>query len=258
MNSAYQSDDGDTTVSAVASRRKSQAATFGYLGYPVTSPLMYLTTGELIRIITADSYWKLFKSFFPGAKKVSEMKFDEISSVRNDLAHFRPLKPNDVETVKQNSKHILTTVEKQLYQLMACPDTVPSNTKAEWYQALNTLGTDLCQVHFKQSEDEEWIRIDLTFRSVVLEHRSFNPRFHSYTFLTTDGPSILKNHPDLSNILIYCSESMMGERVSRDGRARPSKTVSFGFARTAVESEWKGINSAAVNPNVDNYRNGTH
>ena len=53
------SDDGDNTIAAIAKKRRSQAGTFGYLGYPVSSPLLYLNTGELTRIITSDSYLSL-------------------------------------------------------------------------------------------------------------------------------------------------------------------------------------------------------
>ena len=47
VNLSMLGDEGDSSISSVAKKRRSQAQTCGYLGYPVTSPLLYLTTGEL-------------------------------------------------------------------------------------------------------------------------------------------------------------------------------------------------------------------
>jgi hypothetical protein len=65
-----QTDDAkQTTVAAVAARRLAQANGFGYLGYEISSPLMYLNSGELTNIICSESYWSLFKPFFRGKKR---------------------------------------------------------------------------------------------------------------------------------------------------------------------------------------------
>jgi len=39
-------EDSKTTISALANRRIEQGKTFGYLSYPIQSPLMHLTSGE--------------------------------------------------------------------------------------------------------------------------------------------------------------------------------------------------------------------
>src|SRR5207237_9077479 len=40
------SDDGNqSSISAIAKKRVAQGETYGYLGYPMSSPLMHLTTG---------------------------------------------------------------------------------------------------------------------------------------------------------------------------------------------------------------------
>lgn len=61
-------DEEQSTIAATASKRMSQAKGFGYLGYEISSPLMYLNSGELTRLITSDAYWDLFKHFFRGRK----------------------------------------------------------------------------------------------------------------------------------------------------------------------------------------------
>jgi hypothetical protein len=45
-------DDEPSTIAATAAKRLAQAKGFGYLGYEISSPLMYLNSGELTRIIT--------------------------------------------------------------------------------------------------------------------------------------------------------------------------------------------------------------
>src|SRR5258708_20692662 len=50
-------DGGETTIAAIAKRRLVQDQRFGYLGYRVGSPLLHLTSGELIRVILAAAYW---------------------------------------------------------------------------------------------------------------------------------------------------------------------------------------------------------
>ena len=59
------SDDNEKgTISSIAKRRMSQDEDYGYLGYSVTCPIMYLTSGELISIIVSDCYWKYFNNYF--------------------------------------------------------------------------------------------------------------------------------------------------------------------------------------------------
>ncbi|MBO9703689.1 MAG: hypothetical protein J7604_26020, partial [Sporocytophaga sp.] len=98
-------DEEQSTINAIAKRRLAQDKNYAYLGYILNSPLLHLTSGELIRIITHDSYWQHFKSYFLGSKEIMRNKLDEIGNVRNSLAHFRPIKKGDVDLIKQNAIH---------------------------------------------------------------------------------------------------------------------------------------------------------
>ena len=72
------SDDIETTtIRSIASKRIKQSEDFGYLGYTIKGPLMHLTSGELIRIITDDSYWRYFKQYFHASKQIIKHKLDE-------------------------------------------------------------------------------------------------------------------------------------------------------------------------------------
>jgi hypothetical protein len=146
-------DDETSSIGAIAKRRLNQDKNYAYLGYVITSPLLHLTSGELIRIITSDSYWKLFKEYFPGSREIIKNKLDEIGNVRNSLAHFRPIKKGDIELVKQNSVHTLSIIEKGLTDFILCSDIVPTNTDEDWYKELITLGVEEVTLSFKQSKD---------------------------------------------------------------------------------------------------------
>lgn len=84
-------ESAETTISALAKKRITQHQTFGYLGYPIDAPMMHLTSGELVRLITSDAYWPCFKEYFLASRQVVTLKLQEIGDVRNALAHFRPI-----------------------------------------------------------------------------------------------------------------------------------------------------------------------
>lgn len=152
-------DENDTTIASIAKRRLSQDMAFGYLGYPIASPLMHLTSGELIRIILSDTYWPMFAKHFPAQKGVVQTKLEEIGNVRNALAHFRPITPDDVQVVKQNANQVLAGVEELLVSVVACSDNVPTNAKHSWYKNLKMLSGPYMQLEFHQSVDAKWVRL---------------------------------------------------------------------------------------------------
>ncbi|MBK6949924.1 MAG: hypothetical protein IPH16_19265 [Haliscomenobacter sp.] len=59
------SDDAEnSTIGAIAKNGLLRHKNYAYLGFVLNSPLLHLTSGELIRVITSDAYWKLFKNYF--------------------------------------------------------------------------------------------------------------------------------------------------------------------------------------------------
>jgi hypothetical protein len=166
-------DEEKSTINAIAKKRIAQDKNYAYLGYVLKSQLLHLTSGELIRIITSESYWKFFKNYFLDTKEIIKNKLDEIGNVRNSLAHFRPIKKGDIELIKQNSNHTLSEIEKTIKDFISCPDIVPTNTEDNWYKELITIGTKECKVSFKQSKKEEWIKLILTFTPPILKKNRF-------------------------------------------------------------------------------------
>ena len=201
-------EEQQSTISAIAKRRQTQAGDFGYLCFPIACPIMHLTSGELIRLMLSDGEWPKFKPFFLGSKEIIRTKLDEIGCIRNSLAHFRPLKSDDVEVLKQNARHVLSRIEEKLDQMMTCPNTTPTNTAEPWYAELRTLGTDVCQLGFKQSQDSEWITIVMTYKPAIISKNVYpsaaisefsKSKRHNCSVLLLPSQSLSRFYPNTSN-----------------------------------------------------------
>ena len=204
---------------------------------------MHLNSGELTRLIVSEAYWKLFKPHFLGGKEIIKSKLDEIGSIRNSFAHFRPVRTDDVDVLKQNSKHVLLGIEEFLNQALLQRDVVPTNTQDDWYRALKTLGTDQCVFTFRQSVDEQWVRIGIKYRCPVIEG-SFEPEYYAhYTPLTIRSSAILTKYPEIANDVCYLSERV-ASKMRKDGNAEFSKVLSFVLSRSMLKSYDQGLKPA--------------
>jgi len=225
-------DEEQTTIAGVAARRLAQARGFGYLGYEITSPLMYLNSGELTNIVCSDSYWNLFKPFFRGKKEIIKNKLDEIGTVRNALAHFRPIKYDDIELIKQNMKHAFAGIEQCLTEMTQVHQTVPTNTDGEWYKNLTTLGTNLCSVQLFQNSSEKWIRCELDYSCAVVRDVGTSHRRLSVTRLIS--PVVIKNFPDLARHCTFMTEYLPYASIRKDKKINITKQLSLIFSKNAI------------------------
>jgi hypothetical protein len=230
-------DDEQGTISSLAKRRMGQAQTFGYLGHSIACPIMHLNSGELTRLIVSDGYWKLFKPHFLGSKEIIKTKLDEIGSIRNSLAHFRPIRADDVDVIKQNSKHVLLGIEQFLNQALTQSDVIPTNTPDEWYKTLKTLGTDHCAFSFWQSTDEEWARISIEYACPVIKKDAQLWPYMSYTVLTIRSSAVLTKYPEIAKDVCYLSESVSYPRILEDQNAELAKTLSFVLSRSMLVAQ---------------------
>jgi len=231
-------DGGQTTVSAVAKRRLVQDKAFGYLGYSVSSPLMHLTSGELIRIILEDAYWPMFSSYFPASKEIVRTKLEEIGNVRNALAHFRPVKPDDVQVVKQNANQVLSGVEKVLANIVDCPDTVPTNTKEDWYNDLKVLSGPYVQLEYSQSVDERWVRVGIRYSCPLASAPYRTGTYRSYRILSLNTPRILHASSQILEHVIFAYELVPYVTTPSEGDPQFSKTVRFLFSRETMREAY--------------------
>jgi hypothetical protein len=241
---AVTSDDAESgTIESIARRRRQQAAKFGYLGYEISSPIMHLTSGELIGIILAEPYWKHFAPFFRASKEIVKNKLDEIGAIRNSLAHFRPLREDDVEVVKQNAKQALVLVEATISELFHCNTVVPTNTKDEWYTALKSLSSDHCEVVLYQSQNGRWIKTDVNCKGAVLSKNVYgvSSRYANWVVLNIVSPALLRASPELAKHTTYVSEYPIYPSPTKEMDIKAGKSISIVFSRTALDSNFRSI-----------------
>lgn len=210
------SDDGaETAVGKIAKQRMNQTKSFGYLEHLIPCPLMYMTSGELIRLITSEAYWPNFNGYFLGSKEIIKNKLEEIGAVRNALAHFRPIKKDDVELIKQNAKHVLSKIEKSLVDMIKCNNIVPTNTQDDWYKNFKLLDFDNFRVSFNQSNDEEWVKISFEYSCPILKKYG-SEGYRNYSVLNLHTSYILRCYTDLKCFIIFLSESYIRPRIVND------------------------------------------
>lgn len=238
-NAAVSTDDQEgTTIAALGKKRLRQAKQFGYLGDISSSPLLYLSLGELVQLIFSDAYWKLFATHFPGKKDTMRLKLDEIITIRNSLAHFRALRVDDVEVIRQNAKHALMGIERYLAAVTQCDSTVPSNSVDAWYKALKPLGTEHYAVELKESADGNWLSIRMNCRPPVLKSE-ISERWLHCQVIRINSANILNVSSEIRTKLIFLTES---KSVHVSGQhLRYSKTLNFVFSRKAIEENYIDI-----------------
>lgn len=238
---ALETEDGaTTTISAISKKRKNMDEKYGYIGYSLYSPMLYLTSGELIRIIFNKSYWKYFSNYFPGSMEVIKNKFDEISNVRNDLAHFRPLKEDDVEVVKQNVKHIMQKIEKKLYSLLNINIKVPTNCEELWFKEIREISNEYCILEIFQNKGNEYINISFKYNISILQkvkcYKGMN-----VSILNINAIEIQKKHNILTEKAIYITElvpPIYGEETIDN---KFTKSVNFVFPKSVLATDYPEV-----------------
>jgi len=230
--------DEQETLTSLAKKRMGQAQSFGYLGHTIACPIMHLNSGELTRLIASEAYWKYFKPHFLGGKEIIKTKLEEIGSIRNSLAHFRPIRADDVDVIKQNSKHVLLGIEKFLNQVLFQNDIVPTNTSEEWYTNLKTLGTDLCKFYFQQSIDCKWVKISMRYDCPMIKKERHVGDYYWFAVLTLDSSAILKKYSEIANDVCSLSEMVSYPQMLEDYKVECGKTVSFVLSREMLLSQY--------------------
>lgn len=227
-------DENNSTIGSIAKKRIAQDKNFAYLGYSTNNPLMYLTSGELIRLITSDGYWRIFNSYFLGSREIMKNKLDEIGNVRNSLAHFRPIKEGDVELIKQNAEHTLVNIEKHISQLTLCQDIVPTNTIDEWYSQLRIIGNEYLKLRFQQSMDKQWIKIDIDFDPPVLESTKIYSSRYTFRTLRLNTTSLLTEFSEFNKYVVIAYENIPYLSFDIEKPSFP-KSISFILSRRCLQ-----------------------
>lgn len=236
-----------STIRTETRKRISQAREHGYLGYEVSSPMLFLNSGELTQIITSDAYWKHFAPYFKASKAIISTKLNEIGTVRNSLAHFRPIKQEDIDLIKQNSRHILLGVENCLQQITAISAVVPTNSTEPWYLRLMELHNECVQIALLQSEDRNWIRVQISYNVPILEKTTYNNHI-SFNVGNIRTGEIVKNYEQIRINCIYVTEEPAYGRLNDQYDIECLKKISVVFPRPTLaeaidllESEFQDI-----------------
>ncbi|CAE6837183.1 hypothetical protein [Paraburkholderia nemoris] len=231
------------TIRTETKKRIHQAREHGYLGYDVSSPMLFLNSGELTQIITSEVYWKHFAPFFRASKAIVLTKLQEIGTVRNSLAHFRPIKQDDIDLIKQNSKHLLVEIENCLVQLTSISDVVPTNSQDAWYKDLKPIGNDHWRTNLLSSLDRQWIRVQLAYTIPVLQ-KTGSSQYLTYKVGTLRTSQILRLYPVIRETCIYLSESTVYPRMGDNQALQAAKTISIVFSKSTLEAGFDEIGAA--------------
>ncbi len=229
------------SIRGIAAKRISQAESFGYLGFDIKAPLMHLTSGELVELITSNAYWPKFKEYFRGNKEIIKNKLLEIGTIRNSLAHFRPIKPEDIELVKQNSRHTLLGVEECLANIFTHTLRVPTNTSEPWYNSLSTLGTDQITTVLFYSSDESWINVKLKFETPILSKEQFTEIYYYFKLAKINTPNILLGYDEITKNVTYLSESITAPVFTENQDIKVTKTLNFVFKKDILVEKYEAI-----------------
>lgn len=237
----FGSEGNANAIKAIASRRINQADSFGYLGFDIKAPLMHLTSGELVELITSEAYWPHFKPYFKGNKEIIKNKLLEIGTIRNSLAHFRPMRPDDIEVIKQNSKHTLIGVENCLANLFSQSLRVPTNTGEQWYKLLSTLGTAQITTTPYYSENESWVNVQLSFKTPILNKKTYSDDFLVFEVAKVNTAAILSKTGVIRETVTYISENLDSPSLTDSFDLELKKDLNFVFRKDVLTNNASAV-----------------
>lgn len=203
-------------IKSETKKRIKQSEDYGYLGHDITSPMLFLNSGELIDIIVSDAYWKYFAKYFKASKSIVITKLQEIGTVRNSLAHFRPIKEDDIDLIKQNTKHVLLEVEKALVKITSISALVPTNNEEPWYAKLKALGSENINLSLFYCEDENWVRLSFSYKIPTFVKNKVTEEFYTYKVGNFRTVEILRNFQVIKNNCIFVTDSYISGRLNSE------------------------------------------
>ncbi|WP_206956583.1 hypothetical protein [Trinickia acidisoli] len=237
------------TISVTAKRRAGQAKGFEYLGYQVACPIMYLTGGELSRIIASEEYWRLFAGHLKGSRELIKTKLDEIGYIRNALAHFRPISGDDIEVIRQNAKQVLSPVEDYLGGMTSSTGTVPTNTDDKWYHDLQALAAVCAENDYRfvprQDNTGDWVELAVGFSLPNIKERR-DGKYRSVTTTLLWTSAIPRLFPIIGKYITRISESSIWFDAPDDDSCEIRKNCKFSFRKKVLEEHSEEIAEAFV------------
>jgi hypothetical protein len=230
-------DAQSTSIGAIARKRTANDQKCAYLGEPLTCPLMYLTAGELVGLILSEAYWKLFKRYFPGASNVMQIKLQEIAFIRNALAHFRPVTPEQVSIVKQNGTQILKKFQLEFDELVFA---YSSAKLRPWRSSLQVQGIPepvSLRCSARISKSERWVFFNLAADAQVLKVDTDDETCR-IRLRCLDLDKFLRAFPNVRSRCVIATEESSAPRWDGDSDLPPiRKTIRLAFPNISVRSK---------------------
>jgi hypothetical protein len=231
-------------IKSETKKRIRQSDEYGYLGHEITSPMLFLNSGELIDIIVSDAYWKYFAKYFKASKSIVVTKLQEIGTVRNSLAHFRPIKEDDIDLIKQNTKHVLLEVEKALVKITSISALVPTNSDEPWYLKLKALGSENINLSLFYCEDENWVRLSFSYKIPTLLKAKITEEFYTYKVGNLRTVEVLRNFQTIKDNCIYITDSYIAGQLNTEFDIASSKEFSVVLSKRTLTENLDSLESA--------------
>ena len=232
-----------STIAAIAKRRLLQASTYGHIGYAITCPVMHLTIGELTGVMLSETHWSKFKRFFVAKKDVIELKFEEISQVRNALAHFRPISLDDVSLIGVNSRHAMERIENFINEAVGFKSIMPTNCEYPWYKGLSSLPVGERTLMLSVTRDENWVEIHLPFETPVT-WTSMGDKWQMGSAIALRSPAIFAASPVLQEHVACAMESVNFAPASPELPTKARKGIRLLVSRGRLDAHHAEIEAA--------------
>ncbi|GMM76321.1 MULTISPECIES: hypothetical protein [Vibrio] len=233
----------DETISSAYKKRFTQSKKYGYLGNTVSSPMLFLNSGELVYILENESTWQQFSPYFSADRMVIVNKLLEINAIRNSFAHFRPVTEDDVTLLKQNISHVFHGATEYFRDLYTVMNPVPTNLNEKWYVELNKMNYNFSRISFLQSNSGSFIDISVKIPLVEISQRTLGKSTLVVETIKINIDKFFKSKKKLLENVIYVTDSyhVSGSEVGQDNLLSLSCGYTFSFI----------FHRANLNKNVD-------
>lgn len=242
----------DKTLNQVYKERLALNNKHGYLGQSVSSPMLFLNSGELTYILDSEKSWAFFRTYFKADRSVIVNKLHEINSIRNSFAHFRPISEDDLTLLKLNIGHVFFNAVDFFENLYNQHSDVPSNLKEIWYQELVNFESPNASFAFTRAKNESWISVNLSFMLPILitsDTESMNFRQIRTAQVRLDR--LLRKFKDLVSHTVFITDSLLTKQIPTQTAPRISVSdgdfshnIRFVFSRSTINKEHEAIVSS--------------
>lgn len=228
------------SIAEISRQRRSQDQAYGYLAYQSECPFLYLGTGELVELMLSEGLWKHFGPYFDGDKGVISVKLGELVKIRNSLAHFRPLKPGDVEYAKEIASQLLLKVEGVIGEIYSCHRPVAGSLRDRWVQAVEPTSFTHSKLDLRESPAGKWVAIQLEYEAPVWAVDA-HASWLNCSVCRLDAAATARALDCVKAWAIAFYEQVRAKGTLDDGQPEFSKQLTMVLSRSSLEDHWDAI-----------------